>query len=137
MGIRGSATCELNFENAIGYLIGRENEGLYAMFTLMNMERITVGLQGLGLTEIAYQNALAYAKERLQGKAPVPAPDESKAADPIVFHPEIKRQLLKIRSQVEGGTLALLTPVIKSAGNGCLTPGYHPGRRFSGFFRCG
>jgi butyryl-CoA dehydrogenase len=142
MGIRGSATCVLNFDQARGYLIGEPNKGLSAMFTMMNMERITVGLQGLGFAEIAYQNALVYAQERVQSKAPAPRPDETKAADPIVFHPEIKRQLLHIRSQVEGARamgvyaayhadvehkstdaeqkesagdmLALLTPLIKS-----------------------
>ena len=142
MGIRGSATCALNFDQATGFLVGVENKGLAAMFKMMNMERITVGIQGLGLAEIAYQNALNYAMERVQSKAPAPRPDDSKPADPIIFHPEIKRQLLKIRCQVEGAralavfagyhvdvmeksvdarlreeaddTVALLTPVVKS-----------------------
>ena len=69
MGIRGSATCVLNFDNAAGYMIGPKNEGLSSMFTMMNLERIVVGLQGLGLSEIAYQNALNYSKERKQGKS--------------------------------------------------------------------
>jgi alkylation response protein AidB-like acyl-CoA dehydrogenase len=142
MGIRGSPTCVLNFDQATGYLIGTENKGLSAMFTMMNLERLTVGLQGLGISEIAYQNALAYANERLQGKALPPRPNPDKAADPIVFHPEVRRQLMKIRCQVEGAralgvyacyqsdiveksadpaeieaandTLALLTPLVKS-----------------------
>ena len=142
MGIRGSATCVLNFDNAKGYLIGEENRGLAAMFRMMNIERLTVGIQGLGFAEIAYQNALAYATERLQSRAPAPRPNEGKPADPIVYQPEIKRKLLAMRSQVEGGralavfaayhadvmdkstddqqreeaanTVALLTPVIKS-----------------------
>ena len=142
MGIRASATCTLNFDGATGYLIGEENHGLAAMFKMMNIERITVGLQGLGLAEIAYQNALAYAQERTQSKAPAPRPDASKPADPIIYQPEMKRQLLTIRSQVEGAralsvftslhvdimekspdqtavadaenTVALLTPVIKA-----------------------
>jgi len=142
MGIRASATCALNFENATGYLIGEENRGLAAMFKMMNMERMTVGMQGLGFSEIAYQNALAYALDRRQSTAPAPRPDNNKAADPIVFQPEIKRQLLTMRAQIEGAralavyaalhadimekseddaiaadagnTVALLTPVIKS-----------------------
>jgi alkylation response protein AidB-like acyl-CoA dehydrogenase len=102
MGIKGSATCALNFDDATGYLIGEENRGLAAMFKMMNIERMTVAMQGLGFSEIAYQNALVYALDRAQSKAPAPRPDESKAADPIVYQPEMKRQLLKIRSQVEG-----------------------------------
>jgi alkylation response protein AidB-like acyl-CoA dehydrogenase len=102
MGIRASATCTLNFDGAKGYLIGEENRGLAAMFKMMNIERITVGLQGLGMSEIAYQNALDYAQERTQSKAPAPRPDDSKPADPIIFQPEMQRQLLTIRSQVEG-----------------------------------
>lgn len=142
MGIRASATCVLNFDEATGYLVGEENRGLAAMFRMMNFERITVGLQGLGIADIAYQNALRYAQERLQSRAPGKRPDTGKAADPIVYQPEIKRKLLMIRSQVEGAralaiyagkhvdimeqsqdaeanaaaenTVALLTPVIKS-----------------------
>ena len=102
MGIKGSATCALNFDDATGYLIGEKNRGLAAMFKMMNIERMTVAMQGLGFAEIAYQNALAYALDRRQSKAPAPRPDDSKAADPIVYQPEVKRQLLKIRAQVEG-----------------------------------
>ena len=102
MGIKGSATCALNFDDATGYLIGEENRGLAAMFKMMNLERMTVAMQGLGLADIAYQNALAYALDRRQSKAPPPRPDDGKAADPIVYQPEVKRQLLKIRAQVEG-----------------------------------
>ena len=102
MGIRGSATCVLNFDRATGYLVGEKNRGLAVMFRMMNLERITVGIQGLGFAEIAYQNALAYAHERLQSKAPPPRPDTSRPADPIILQPDIKRQLLKIRCQVEG-----------------------------------
>jgi butyryl-CoA dehydrogenase len=110
MGIRASATCTLNFDNATGYLIGEENRGLAAMFKMMNIERMTVGLQGLGLSDIAYQNALDYAQERTQSKAPAPRPDDSKAADPIIYQPEMQRQLLTIRSQVEGArALAVFT----------------------------
>lgn len=110
MGIRGSATVSLNFDGATGYLLGKENRGLAAMFKMMNNERLSVGIQGLGCAEIAYQNALAYAQERRQSKAPPPRPDDSKAADPIVYQPEIKRLLLRMRSQVEGArALAVLT----------------------------
>ena len=102
MGIKGSATCALNFDDATGYLIGEENRGLAAMFKMMNIERMTVAMQGLGLADIAYQNALAYALDRRQSKAPAPRPDSNKAADPIVYQPEVKRQLLKMRAQIEG-----------------------------------
>ena len=142
MGIRASATCALNFENATGYMIGEPNYGLATMFKMMNIERLTIGVQGLGFADIAYQNAVHYARERLQSKAPAPRPDDSKAADPIILQPEIKRQLLSIRSQIEGtralivyagfhvdvmekstdavtqadaaDTVALLTPVLKA-----------------------
>ena len=85
MGIKGSATCVLNFDEALGYLVGEKNKGLNAMFTMMNLERIVVGIQGLGISETAYQNALAYAKERKQGKA-----NNSKngEADLIIKHAE-------------------------------------------------
>jgi alkylation response protein AidB-like acyl-CoA dehydrogenase len=102
MGIKGSATCALNFDDSTGHLIGEENRGLAAMFKMMNTERITVGIQGLGFSEIAYQNALAYALERAQSRAPEPRPDAKKAADPIIYQPEVQRMLLRIRSQVEG-----------------------------------
>ena len=142
MGIKGSATCALNFDDAKGYLIGEANRGLAVMFKMMNTERVTVGIQGLGFAEIAYQNALHYAQERTQGKAPAPRPDNGKSADPIIYHPEIQRMLLTIRSQVEGArmlamytgfnvdvmeksvdeaqqsdaanTVALFTPIVKS-----------------------
>jgi len=100
MGIRGSATCVLNFDNAVGYMIGPKNKGLNSMFTMMNLERIVVGLQGLGLSEIAYQNALNYSKERKQGKS-----NTSKAkngADLIIDHADIRRSLLNMKSIIEG-----------------------------------
>jgi alkylation response protein AidB-like acyl-CoA dehydrogenase len=102
MGIKGSATCVLNFDGATGFLVGQENQGLPAMFRMMNLERIAVGIQGLGVAEIAYQNALNYAQERVQSKAPGARPDPGKAADPIILQPDIQRKLLKIRAQVEG-----------------------------------
>jgi len=100
MGIRGSATCVLNFEEAVGYMIGPKNKGLSSMFTMMNLERIVVGLQGLGLSEIAYQNALNYSKERKQGKS-----HNSKTkngADLIIDHADIRRSLLNMKSIIEG-----------------------------------
>ena len=102
MGIKGSGTCVLNFDNAEGYLIGDENKGLAAMFTMMNAERITVGIQGLGFADIAYQNAKNYARERHQSRVPG-LKHTNKKADPIIEQPEIKRLLLRMRSQIEGG----------------------------------
>jgi len=100
MGIRGSATCVLNFDGAVGYMIGPKNKGLSSMFTMMNLERIVVGIQGLGISEIAYQNALNYSKERKQGKS-----NNSKTkngADLIIDHADIRRSLLNMKSIIEG-----------------------------------
>jgi alkylation response protein AidB-like acyl-CoA dehydrogenase len=100
MGIRGSATCVLNFDGAVGHMIGPKNKGLSSMFTMMNLERIVVGIQGLGLSEIAYQNALNYSKERKQGKS-----NNSKTqngADLIIDHADIRRSLLNMKSIIEG-----------------------------------
>ena len=100
MGVKGSATCVLNFDDALGYMIGLKNKGLNAMFTMMNLERIVVGIQGLGISEIAYQNSLSYAKERKQGKT-----NNSKStngADYIIEHADIKKSLLNMKSIIEG-----------------------------------
>ena len=100
MGIKGSATCVLNFDDATGYMIGAKEKGLSAMFTMMNLERIVVGIQGLGISEIAYQNSLSYAKERKQGKT-----NKSKSkngADFIIEHADIRRTLLNMKSIIEG-----------------------------------
>jgi acyl-CoA dehydrogenase len=100
MGIKGSATCVLNFEEAVGYMVGLKNKGLKSMFTMMNLERIVVGIQGLGISEIAYQNSLSYAKERKQGKA-----NNTKltnGADVIIEHADIRRSLLNMKSIIEG-----------------------------------
>ena len=99
MGIKGSPTCVLNFDNSIGYMIGAENKGLNSMFTMMNLERIVVGIQGLGISEIAYQNALAYAKERKQGKA---NNNKNNETDFIIKHADIRRSLMNMRSIIEG-----------------------------------
>ena len=100
MGIKGSATCVLNFDGAIGYMIGPKNKGLSSMFTMMNLERIIVGLQGLGLSEIAYQNALNYSKERKQGKSN--NRKTQNGADLIIDHADIRRSLLNMKSIIEG-----------------------------------
>jgi len=100
MGIKGSATCVLNFDEAEGYIIGPKNKGLNSMFTMMNLERIVVGIQGLGISEIAYQNSLSYSKERKQGKS-----NNSKStngADFIIEHADIKKSLLNMKSIIEG-----------------------------------
>ncbi len=100
MGIKASATCVLNFDGATGYMIGPKNKGLNSMFTMMNLERIVVGIQGLGISEIAYQNSLSYAKERKQGRS-----NNSKSengADNIIEHADIRRSLLNMKSIIEG-----------------------------------
>ncbi len=139
MGIKGSPTCVLNFENSKGIMIGPKNKGLNSMFTMMNLERIVVGIQGLGIAETAYQNALAYSKERKQGKSNNSKNGET---DLIIKHADIRRSLLNMKSIIEGqrsfafwlsqqvdvslshddksvkekasNMVALLTPVIKS-----------------------
>jgi len=100
MGIRGSATCVLNFDEAVGYMIGPKNKGLSSMFTMMNLERIVVGIQGLGISEIAYQNALNYSKERKQGKSN--SKKTKNEADLIIDHADIRRSLLSMKSIIEG-----------------------------------
>ena len=100
MGIKGSATCVLNFDGATGYMIGKKDKGLNAMFTMMNLERIVVGIQGLGISEIAYQNSLAYAKERKQGKTN--NTNSTNGADFIIKHADIRRTLLNMKSIIEG-----------------------------------
>ena len=142
MGIHGNSTCQLNLDAATGWLIGQPNKGLNAMFVMMNAARLGVGMQSLGLTEVAYQNALVYAKDRLQMRSlsGVKAPD--KPADPIIVHPDVRRMLLTAKAFAEGGRafssyvalqidkelnhpdeavrkdaadeVALLTPIIKS-----------------------
>jgi alkylation response protein AidB-like acyl-CoA dehydrogenase len=105
MGIHGSATCVLNFDGATGWLVGEAHRGLQAMFVMMNTARLAVGLQGLGLADRAHQNAVRYARERLQGRAPGGAAHPDKPADPILVHPDVRRMLLTCQSLVEGGRL--------------------------------
>ena len=102
MGIKASATCAMSFDGATGWLVGRPHKGLSAMFTMMNEARLSVGIQGLGLAEIAYQNASAYAKDRLQGRALNGAAHPDKPADPIIVHPDVRRMLLSMRAAIEG-----------------------------------
>ncbi len=103
MGIHGSPTCQMNLDDASGWLIGQPHKGLNAMFVMMNAARLGVGMQSLGQTEVAYQNALVYARERLQMRSlsGIKAPD--KAADPIIVHPDVRRMLLTAKAYAEGG----------------------------------
>ncbi|WP_170417750.1 acyl-CoA dehydrogenase C-terminal domain-containing protein [Ruegeria atlantica] len=137
MGIHGNSTCVMNYDGATGYLIGEENKGMRAMFTMMNEARLGVGMQGLCQAEIAYQNAVEYAKDRLQGRAVTGAENPEGPADPLIVHPDIRRNLMDQKSFTEGarafilwgaslidrvhrsgdkdadGLISLLTPVIK------------------------
>ena len=137
MGIHGNATCVMNYDEAEGYLLGEEHKGMRAMFTMMNEARLGVGMQGLAQAEVAYQNALAYAKDRLQGRAVTGTENPDGPADPLIVHPDIRRALLDQKSFAEGarafmlwgaalidraqrnddasadGLVSLLTPVIK------------------------
>ena len=142
MGIKANATCVMNFENARGWLVGEPHKGMRAMFTMMNGARLGVGMQGLGLAEVSYQNAVAYARERLQGRSAKGPVMPNADADPIIVHPDVRRMLMTMRAHIEGmralaywvGTLidieerhpdparreeatdlvALMTPVIKA-----------------------
>ena len=102
MGLSGSATCVMSFEQATGWLLGEPHRGMRAMFTMMNDARLEVGIQGLGVAETAYQSAVAYARERLQGRALRGAKQPDKAADPILVHPDVRRMLLTMRATTEG-----------------------------------
>ncbi|TLX64110.1 acyl-CoA dehydrogenase [Stutzerimonas nosocomialis] len=102
MGIKGAATCVMNFDGATGWIVGEPNQGLACMFTMMNDARFQVGLQGLGIAEQAYQGALAYARERLQSRALTGAAHPDKPADPIIVHPDVRRMLLTQKTLVEG-----------------------------------
>ena len=136
MGIHGNATCVMNYDGAVGFLLGDLHKGMRAMFTMMNEARIGVGVQGYAQAEVAYQNALAYAKDRLQGRAVTGIENPNGPADPLIVHPDIRRNLMDQKSFVEGaraftfwgatlidravhgdhdaeGLISLLTPVIK------------------------
>ncbi|MFJ4155064.1 acyl-CoA dehydrogenase C-terminal domain-containing protein [Pseudomonas sp. NPDC089752] len=103
MGIQASATCVMNFDEAVGYIVGEPNKGLAAMFTMMNYERLGVGIQGLATAERSYQNAVEYARDRLQSRAPTGPQAKDKAADPIIVHPDVRRMLLTMKALIEGG----------------------------------
>ncbi|WP_024696052.1 acyl-CoA dehydrogenase C-terminal domain-containing protein [Pseudomonas syringae] len=103
MGIQASATCVMNFDGATAYLIGEPNKGLAAMFTMMNYERLGVGIQGLASGVRSYQNAVEYALDRLQSRAPTGAQNKDKVADPIIVHPDVRRMLLTMKAFNEGG----------------------------------
>ncbi|MEO0765219.1 MAG: acyl-CoA dehydrogenase C-terminal domain-containing protein, partial [Pseudomonadota bacterium] len=137
MGIHGNSTCVMNYDGAVGYLIGEEHKGMRAMFTMMNEARLGVGMQGLSQAEVAYQNALDYAKDRLQGRDVTGAKNPEGPADPLIVHPDIRRSLMDQKSFAEGarafilwgatmidaahrsddkdadGLVSLLTPIIK------------------------
>lgn len=103
MGIKASATCVMNFDGATGYLIGEPNKGLAAMFTMMNYERLSIGIQGIGCAETSYQRASNYARERIQSRAATGMKHPDQAADPIIVHPDVRRMLLTMKSLTEGG----------------------------------
>jgi alkylation response protein AidB-like acyl-CoA dehydrogenase len=102
MGIKASATCVLNFDGAKGWLVGELHKGMRAMFKMMNTERLATGIQGLGIAEAAYQNAVAYAQERLQGRSPLDARTAEATADPLTVHADVRRMLLTMRALTEG-----------------------------------
>ena len=108
MGIHGNSTCVMNYDGATGWLVGEANRGLNAMFTMMNEARLAVGLQGLALSEVAYQNAVTYAKDRMQGRALTGPKFPDKPADPIIVHPDIRRVLMSIRAFNEAARALVL-----------------------------
>ncbi|HXZ45396.1 MAG TPA: acyl-CoA dehydrogenase C-terminal domain-containing protein [Pseudolabrys sp.] len=114
MGIHGNSTCVMNYDGATGWLVGTENRGLNAMFTMMNEARLGVGVQGLALSEVAYQNAAAYAKERLQGRAISGVKYPDKPADPIIVHPDVRRTLMTIRAFNEAARALVMWTALKS-----------------------
>ncbi|MDH4986188.1 acyl-CoA dehydrogenase [Aminobacter anthyllidis] len=114
MGIHGNSTCVMNYDEAEGSLIGEANGGLKAMFTMMNEARLGVGLQGLAVSEIAYQNAVAYAKDRIQGRSLTGPKAPDKKADPIIVHPDIRRKLMTMKAFNEAGRALVLWTAINS-----------------------
>jgi 3-(methylsulfanyl)propanoyl-CoA dehydrogenase len=113
MGIHGNATCVMNYDGATGWLVGEENRGLNAMFVMMNEARLGVGVQGLAQSEVAYQNAALYAKERLQGRAISGAKYPDKAADPIIVHPDVRRMLMSMRAFNEAARALVMWTALK------------------------
>ncbi|MFC4291733.1 acyl-CoA dehydrogenase C-terminal domain-containing protein [Sphingorhabdus arenilitoris] len=102
MGIHGNSTCVMNYDGAVGYLVGEENKGLAAMFIMMNVARLGVGQQGLGIAEVAYQNAVHYANDRRQGRALTGPKDTSEKADTLFVHPDVRRMLMDAKAFTEG-----------------------------------
>ena len=113
MGIHANSTCVLNYDEATGWLIGQENKGLNAMFVMMNEARLGVGLQGLAISEVAYQNAVTYAKERIQGRSLTGPKAPDKKADPIIVHPDVRRMLMNIKSFNEAARAFMLWAALK------------------------
>ena len=113
MGIHANATCVMNYDGATGWLVGSEHKGLPAMFTMMNEARLGVGIQGLGQSDVAYQNAVTYARERLQGRALTGAANPDGNADPIIVHPDVRRTLMTIRAFNEAARALILWTAIK------------------------
>jgi acyl-CoA dehydrogenase len=114
MGIHANSTCVINYDGASGWLVAEENRGLQAMFTMMNQARLGVGVQGLALSEVAYQNAAAYAKERLQGRALTGPKYPEKAADPIIVHPDVRRTLMGIKAFNEAARALVMWTALKT-----------------------
>jgi alkylation response protein AidB-like acyl-CoA dehydrogenase len=114
MGIHGNSTAVLNYDGAVGWIVGEENRGLNAMFTMMNEARLGVGMQGLAMSEIAYQNAAAYAKDRLQGRSLTGPKFPDKPADPIIVHPDVRRTLMSIRAFNEAARALVLWTALRS-----------------------
>ena len=114
MGIHGNATCVMNYDGATGWLVGQEHRGLAAMFVMMNEARLAVGVQGLSQSEVAYQNAVAYARERLQGRALTGPAEPARPADPLMVHPDVRRNLISIRAFNEAGRALVLWTALKA-----------------------
>ena len=114
MGIHGNSTCVMNYDGATGWIIGQENKGLNAMFVMMNEARLAVGIQGLGCSEVAYQNAVAYAKDRRQGRALTGAAEPDKPADTLLVHPDVRRNLMSIRAFNEAARALVLWTALKA-----------------------
>jgi alkylation response protein AidB-like acyl-CoA dehydrogenase len=117
MGIHGNATCQMNLDGAVGTLIGQPHKGLNAMFVFMNAARLGVGMQSLGLTEVAYQNALVYAKDRIQMRSLSGPKAPDKPADPIIVHPDVRRMLLTAKAYAEGARALCSTSRCRSTAN--------------------
>lgn len=114
MGIHGNATCVMNYDGATGWLVGEENRGLAAMFVMMNEARLAVGVQGLAVSEVAFQNAVAYAQDRLQGRALTGAQNPDGPADPIIVHPDVRRTLMEIKAVNEAARALILWTSLRS-----------------------